>query len=320
MDLRLPIHSTPRLYLQELDIEHALQLFGQWPGRQLAQALGCPTYDIYKNLRTRFYEYAVHCRRITMKPWLIRRRDTGELIGDCSFHIMFPRHYRAEIGYNLYRPADRGHGYMQEALPVVLSHGFDQLGLKRIEAYTATDNQASLSLLRRFGFRREGYARHHYFDGEQLTDSFVFSLLAEEYQPQEPGLSAAEKLVASFERQLLPSGAFGHPEHLTVGLWYVKNHGVAEAVARMRTGLIRLLDGLGAADKAYHETLTVFWVQALQRFLQQQPAAQDFAGSLQALGESPLMDPAWAQRFYPPGLLESEEARSIWVAPDRQPE
>jgi len=47
---------------------------------------------------------------------------------------------------------------MSEGLGLVLRYAFQQLRLHRLEASIQPDNQASLRLVQRHGFRREGYS------------------------------------------------------------------------------------------------------------------------------------------------------------------
>jgi ribosomal-protein-alanine N-acetyltransferase len=58
----------------------------------------------------------------------------------------------AEMGYDLL-PEFHHQGYMSEAAGTVLDYGFQQLDLRRIEAYTHHDNIPSIRLLEKFGFR-----------------------------------------------------------------------------------------------------------------------------------------------------------------------
>jgi len=47
---------------------------------------------------------------------------------------------------------------MSEGLGLVLRHAFESLGLHRLEANIQPGNRASIRLVRRAGFRREGFS------------------------------------------------------------------------------------------------------------------------------------------------------------------
>lgn len=307
------ILTTPRLRLHRLDLADSLHLFATEGAEAVFRRFGVepPEQDLF---RRRFCTNVSHSERFTSILWLIYKAGDRRLMGDCGFHLVWRQHKKGELGYTLYRESDWGKGYMKEAVPPVLRSGFDELGFERVEAYTAVDNPASMALLRRHGFRREGFARKHYRIADSNTDSFAFGLLREEYEEEAPGLTAAEKLVRGFERQLLPNAAFDHRAHLTVGLWYVYHEGEWDALAKLREGLIAFLRGLGMQGH-YHETKTVFWVKMLTRFVAERPRT-GFDGLLSDLLQSPLADKSQPARYYSAERLASTEARASYVVPD----
>ncbi|TXB64926.1 GNAT family N-acetyltransferase [Phaeodactylibacter luteus] len=320
MPFNLPEHQTSRLTLKLFNPGISIPLFAAYPKEELSALLGCRNEEEYEMMRERFAVFATHTRRVSMCSWLIYERQAGELIGDCCYHIHFLRHRRAEIGYNLYQEKDRGKGYLKELLPYVLKYGIETLELQRIEALTATDNYPSMSLLRRFGFRREGLARKHYRVAGANEDSFLFSLIPEHFE-EEPVLSPAEKLVRGFERQTLPASHWTHEAHLTVGLWHVYHYGADRALCRLRPGVIQFNSGVGGANDekgGYHETLTVFWCLALQAVIAGEPAAA-FDELLPKLLGSELASAAYPEQYYSRSVLRSLSARARYVAPDKAP-
>jgi RimJ/RimL family protein N-acetyltransferase len=107
-------------------------------------------------------------------------RGAGGLIGKVVLFAVNEQNRRAEIGYILGRPYWRK-GYMSEALTRVLAYAFDELHLHRIEADTDPNNQSSLALLQRLGFRREGLFRDRWWVNGKWHDSVMFGLLDREF-------------------------------------------------------------------------------------------------------------------------------------------
>jgi [ribosomal protein S5]-alanine N-acetyltransferase len=112
--------------------------------------------------------------------WGIEIKVDSTLIGTCGFHCWDKKNNIAEIGYDL-RSKYWGRGYMSEAMQVALKNGFENMRLNRIQAFTYIENEKSIRLLERFGFKNEGIIRDkHYFRG-QYYDHYCFSLLKREW-------------------------------------------------------------------------------------------------------------------------------------------
>jgi ribosomal-protein-alanine N-acetyltransferase len=75
-----------------------------------------------------------------------------------------------------------GQGYMTEALQLMLQHAFRKLKLHRLEANIQPDNTASLALIKRAGFVREGYSRHYLKIGGRWRDHERWAILAEDWR------------------------------------------------------------------------------------------------------------------------------------------
>lgn len=91
-----------------------------------------------------------------------------------------PRNRSAEVGYYL-APAFRGNGRMAKALNSFCTCLFQTFGLNKVYAQTGAFNQASVRLLERTGFRRDGVLRQHHPWNGVLWDDYLYSLLAEDF-------------------------------------------------------------------------------------------------------------------------------------------
>jgi RimJ/RimL family protein N-acetyltransferase len=111
---------------------------------------------------------------------LIEVRETGRVIGDLGFRVDGEFPYTAEIGYRL-GTADRGHGYATEAASGLLDYAFGVLRLHRVIAYVDCDNAASIALLERLHFRREGYLVQSYLNGDRWVDEYLYAMLDAEW-------------------------------------------------------------------------------------------------------------------------------------------
>ena len=98
-----------------------------------------------------------------------------------------PFYQGAYLGYHG-MAALAGRGLMTEAVRLASAHAFGALGLHRLEANIQPGNTRSIALVRRLGFRLEGFSpRYLRVDGE-WRDHERWALLADEV-----GCSASTK-------------------------------------------------------------------------------------------------------------------------------
>jgi ribosomal-protein-alanine N-acetyltransferase len=108
--------------------------------------------------------------------WGVTLRGEDKLIGTVCYWNLQPDNGRAELGY-LLLPEYWGKGYMQEALDPILFYGFNMMKLHSLEAHVCPENTASLRLLERNGFVREGYLRENHFFNGRYWDMTIYSLI-----------------------------------------------------------------------------------------------------------------------------------------------
>jgi RimJ/RimL family protein N-acetyltransferase len=106
----------------------------------------------------------------------IEDKTTSKLIGIVLLFNFFESSQRCELGYMLNRSYWRK-GYMTEAVNAVIHHGFECLGLRRIEADVNPLNIPSTQLLTKVGFQLEGVLKERWVVGDSVNDSAIYGLL-----------------------------------------------------------------------------------------------------------------------------------------------
>jgi [ribosomal protein S5]-alanine N-acetyltransferase len=89
--------------------------------------------------------------------WRVELKEGGEPIGMCGL-LKRDGLPDVDVGF-AFRPRFWSRGYAFESASAVLAHARDAFGLKRLLAITAPDNEASIRLLEKLGFRFERMAR-----------------------------------------------------------------------------------------------------------------------------------------------------------------
>ncbi|KUH40492.1 MULTISPECIES: GNAT family N-acetyltransferase [Streptomyces] len=128
--------------------------------------------------------YAAYARRLIEAPdrlgHLVCERDGGAIAGFVNVNNIVRGAFRnGALGYGAFAHA-AGRGLMGEALGLVVRHAFGPLGLHRLEANIQPGNAASIALVRRAGFRREGYSPAMLLVDGEWRDHERWALTADE--------------------------------------------------------------------------------------------------------------------------------------------
>lgn len=87
--------------------------------------------------------------------WAVEDRKSKRIVGMINYHRREPREKRVDMGW-LIAPTHQGRGLMTEAGRALLRHLIDTLRVHKVEALIHPDNQPSMALAKRLGFRKEG--------------------------------------------------------------------------------------------------------------------------------------------------------------------
>lgn len=101
----------------------------------------------------------------------------GRRLGYVNYYKASNSYQGLEIGYRIFRPEDRGQGYMSEAIPLFVAYLFSAKTIERIQALANPDNTGSCRVLERGGFVCEGTIRHCHYDRGQYNDLKMYSIL-----------------------------------------------------------------------------------------------------------------------------------------------
>ena len=134
-------------------------------------------------------------------------------------------------------------------------------------------------------------------------------------------LSEIEILIREFEACTLLRCQWDHHAHLTVALWYLTHYSEPEATNYTRDRIQRynLAQGIKTTkDSGYHETITLFWIEIVRRYLSVATANGSFVDIANGLLHS-CGNPRLPLEYYSRELLMSWDARKSWVEPDLKP-
>jgi ribosomal-protein-alanine N-acetyltransferase len=138
-----------------------------------------PADDLTRNaFRRRLKRYAEDQRTDQAYAFFILRRDDEELVGGLTLaNIRRGVAQAGSLGYWMGAPFAR-HGYMKAAVRTLIPFSFGTLRLHRLEAACIPTNTASIGLLEKTGFAREGYAREYLCINGIWQDHLLYARLA----------------------------------------------------------------------------------------------------------------------------------------------
>ncbi len=172
--MTLPILHTERLQLRPLRTSDAESLHGAFSDAELMTYWSSGPHRNFAETRS----YIAGNMTAEFPTWGMAMGE-GPAIG---WVVLIPhREGVREIGYILRRDA-WGRGYAREAATRIIDYGFQELGLRRIFADVDPDNTASIVLLEKLGFVREGLLRAEWETHIGVRDSYIYGLLAADWQ------------------------------------------------------------------------------------------------------------------------------------------
>jgi [ribosomal protein S5]-alanine N-acetyltransferase len=125
--------------------------------------------------------YIHRCQRDDFQGLLICQSTDNKIVGVVNLSQIFYRGFQnAYLGY--YVDVDfAGLGLMSEGLRLAIDYAFNTLGLHRVEANIQPENRASINLVNRLGFTKEGFSRKYLKINGEWRDHERWALTVEDW-------------------------------------------------------------------------------------------------------------------------------------------
>jgi ribosomal-protein-alanine N-acetyltransferase len=143
-----------------------------------------PVDDLTRSaFRRRIRRYVEDQRTDQAYAFMLLRNSDDRLVGGLTLaNIRRGVAQAASLGYWMGEPFVR-RGYMTAAVRAVIPFAFGALRLHRLEAACIPANTASVRLLERTGFTREGYAREYLCINGLWQDHLLYARLRDDAAP-----------------------------------------------------------------------------------------------------------------------------------------
>ncbi|MBS4211800.1 MULTISPECIES: GNAT family N-acetyltransferase [Neobacillus] len=179
--MNFPILETKRLQLIKLTHRHVDSLFEIFSRDEVTRFYGTDRFTLPAEAMKLIDLFQKNYQDKRGIRWGIKLKENQKIIGTIGLNNLQLKNKRAEIGYEL-NPAYWRKGYATEAIREVLQFSFTQMDLYRIGAIVYPENVASVNLLQKMGFTKEGILRGYMHQSNHIHDTYVLSILKPEWE------------------------------------------------------------------------------------------------------------------------------------------
>lgn len=179
-DQYLPTINAQRISLRWLTNADVADLFEIFSNAEAMQYWSSPPYKTASQAQQLLDHIHESFAKKDLFQWGIEHHQDRRIIGTCTLLNICASSRRAEIGYMLSRRYWR-QGYMQEMLTTLINYCFNELNLNRLEADVDPRNSASMGLLEKLGFQKEGYMRERWIFEHDIQDTVFYGLLRRDW-------------------------------------------------------------------------------------------------------------------------------------------
>lgn len=177
----LPTFETDRLILRKVELNDLENIFEFSSDPEVAHHMTWEVNKSKEDTLNHFVSVAIESYVKGQSDDLaIVHKESGKVIGTCSFIDWSNEHSNAEVGYVLNRNY-WGFGLATETVHELIKFGFETIQLNRIQGKCDIDNFGSEKVMLKVGMSYEGTLRKNEFIKGEFKDTKMFSILKEEF-------------------------------------------------------------------------------------------------------------------------------------------
>ncbi len=172
------ILNEKKINIRRLNVSDANDIYKNINDKQIARWTLRIPYPYKRIDALKFInESKYNLKKKTAYVFGIVLQKTNTIIGIIDLHTICWENKNAEIGYWIARQF-WGKGLSTEAVKLISKFGFEKLKLKRIYAKVFNGNKASVRVLQKNGFRKEGVLMKSRFKNNKWIDEIILSKIA----------------------------------------------------------------------------------------------------------------------------------------------
>lgn len=167
-----------RIYLAPLMIED-VSTFCKWLNDPQVSDGTNKTKDVVTLENER--EYIENMNKKGKYIFSIVKKDGDKLIGNCSLDNIDWPNRAGTVGILIGEESERGNGYGEEALKLLLNYGFNELCLHNIQLGVFSFNERAIACYKKVGFKKVGRNREVRYCNGKWYDGICMDILESEF-------------------------------------------------------------------------------------------------------------------------------------------
>jgi ribosomal-protein-alanine N-acetyltransferase len=174
--------KTDRLILRRFTIYDAKNVYKNWTSdSEASKYMRWKPHRSIEETESKINDWINRYKDNNFYQWAITFKDSDEPIGAIGLFVVNESDLTGDIAYIISRKY-WGIGIATEALKAVLKFAFEVVGFNRIESYHSVNNPASGKVMQKTGMKLEGLAKQKYRSNVGFEDSYMYSILREEFK------------------------------------------------------------------------------------------------------------------------------------------
>lgn len=188
--------ATGQRVLQMQVLESERLVFRKFDQDDLRNIVAWEEIPGAQNMEVEAQEFLDYCfreyRERGIGPWRMQLKETGAIVGNCGFPEIVLKNLCGEVNYYV-ALRHRGQGLAPEALKTLLTFGFREIGLTRIQARCEPDNLSSERVMQKAGMKFEGWVEQAPHSKDSSPKQKLYAMFAKDFhsntlraQPDDP--------------------------------------------------------------------------------------------------------------------------------------
>lgn len=176
------IIETERLILRPFKYTDDDAMLKYWVADEKIQSLYSePTYTTKEEVKELLDKYIGSYEREDYYRWAIIDKEKQECIGQIAYFLVDSKNHFAEIEYCI-GSEFQCRGLATEATKAVITYGFKEINLHKVQICTKTINKPSQRVIEKCGFTYEGTLRDYFYMNGEYVGRLYYSLLKDEFE------------------------------------------------------------------------------------------------------------------------------------------